>query len=157
MNRRSPQTGYHFQYSTPSRFAKALSEEKIEWPTRPAEWDMLPLIGDEMGAPWSGFFTSRPGFKALVRSSSSWWRAAQQLHAIQHDSKDWLTQFGQLLPLWKAMGLAVAHDALPGDGQIAMLSRFVAVRLANPKSITISGFGIVSDDFVHRLLDGIDR
>ena len=134
MNRRSPQTGYHFQYSTPSRFAKALSEEKIEWPTRPAEWDMLPLIGDEMGAPWSGFFTSRPGFKALVRSSSSWWRAAQQLHAIQHDSKDWLTQFGQLLPLWKAMGLAVAHDALPGDG-----------------------FGIVSDDFVHRLLDGIDR
>ena len=51
--------------------AKALNEEGVEFPSRPPDWDMLPLIGDEMGAPWSGFFTSRPGFKALVRASSS--------------------------------------------------------------------------------------
>ena len=95
---------------------------------------MLPLIGDEMGAPWSGFFTSRPGFKALVRAASSTWRAAQQLHALHRDEKQWMTQFAELLPLWKASALAVAHDALPGDG-----------------------FGIVSNDFTNRLKDGIAK
>jgi lysosomal alpha-mannosidase len=134
INKRTTTTGIHAQYSTPSKYAKALNDERIEFPARPAEWDMLPLIGDEMGAPWSGFFTSRPGFKALVRASSSMWRAAQQLHALQRDPKHWMTQFAELLPLWKAMGLAVAHDALPGDG-----------------------FGIVSNDFTNRLKDGIAK
>lgn len=134
INKRTLSTGIRAQYSTPSRFAKALNEEQIEFPPRPAEWDMLPLIGDEMGAPWSGFFTSRPGFKALVRASSSIWRAAQQVHALQRDAEHWMTQFADLLPIWKAMGLAVAHDALPGDG-----------------------FGIVSNDFTNRLKDGIER
>lgn len=45
-----------------------------------------------------------------------------------------MTQFAELLPLWKAMGLAVAHDALPGDG-----------------------YGIVSNDFTNRLKDGMKR
>eukprot|EP01052_Picozoa_sp_SAG31_P043547 SAG31_NODE_7292_length_1730_cov_1.390558_2_plen_439_part_01 len=134
INSRAVTTGIHAQFSTPSRFAAALNAEEIEFPPRPANWDMLPLVGDEMGAPWSGFFTSRPGFKALVRASSSTWRASQQLHAIRRDEKQWLRQFAELLPIWKAMGLAVAHDALPGDG-----------------------FGIVSNDFTNRLIDGIER
>lgn len=134
MNARTPQTGIRSQYSTPSRFAAALNAEEIEFPARPPSWDMLPLVGDEMGAPWSGFFTSRPGFKALVRASSSMWRASSQLHALRSDPTQWLTQFANQLPLWKAMGLAVAHDALPGDG-----------------------FGVVSDDFTARLKDGIGK
>ena len=134
MNSRTPDTGITFRYSTPSVFAKALNSEMVAFPSRPAQWDMLPLIGDEMGAPWSGFFTSRPGFKALVRASSSMWRAATQLHALSRDQKEWMTQFAALLPLWKAMGLAVAHDALPGDG-----------------------YGIVSNDFTNRLKDGISK
>ena len=134
VNGQAGSTGITMQFSTPSRFAKALNQERISFPPRPAEWDMLPLIGDEMSAPWSGFFTSRPGFKALVRASSATWRAAQQLHALSCDPTKWMNQFGQLLPLWKAIGLAVAHDALPGDG-----------------------FAIVSDDFTHRLRDGIAR
>ena len=134
MNSRTPDTGITFRYSTPSVFAKALHSEMVSFPSRPPEWDMLPLIGDEMGAPWSGFFTSRPGFKALVRASSSMWRAATQLHALSRDEKQWMTQFAALLPLWKAMGLAVAHDALPGDG-----------------------YGIVSNDFTNRLKDGISK
>ena len=64
INAQSARTGVRAQFSTPARFAAALHEEQIEFPARPAQWDMLPLIGDEMGAPWSGFFTSRPGFKA---------------------------------------------------------------------------------------------
>ena len=134
INRRTPTTGVRAHYSTPSRYAKSLNAEQIEFPSRPAEWDMLPLIGDEMGAPWSGFFTSRPGFKSLVRASSSLWRSAQQLHALTQDSEQWMSQFAELLPLWKAMGLAVAHDALPGDG-----------------------FAIVSNDFTNRLKDGMER
>ena len=71
INAQSARTGVRAQFSTPARFAAALHEEQIEFPARPAQWDMLPLIGDEMGAPWSGFFTSRPGFKARSSGPST--------------------------------------------------------------------------------------
>ena len=87
-----------------------------------------------MGAPWSGFFTARPDFKALTRAASSAFRGATQLHAMARDPHAWLQQFAELVPLWQSMGLAAAHDALPGDS-----------------------FGVVSQDFTSRLQKGIVR
>ena len=120
INSRTGQTGVQFQYSTPSRFLRALHAEQLRFPVRPSSWDMLPLIGDEMQAPWSGFYMSRPDFKSLTRSASALYHAASTLHALTQPHTTGVADQQSRRPpgleaLGHANGLAVAHDALPGD------------------------------------------
>ena len=52
-----------FIYSTPSGFLKALNQENIEFTSH--REDFFPYMREENG-PWSGYYSSRPGFKKQV-------------------------------------------------------------------------------------------
>jgi len=64
----------HLFYSTPSCYLKALnSHQNITWPVKMD--DMFPYLTNENDPRdpeyWTGFFTSRPAFKYMVREGSN--------------------------------------------------------------------------------------
>jgi hypothetical protein len=106
----------NLSFSTPSRFYRALAAEGAAAAAAPRPtWDMLPLIGCEFPAPWTGFYVSRPDFKMLFHAASAFRRAAVALHALARDASRWSDDAGALLPLWTAVGLVQHHDAITGD------------------------------------------
>ena len=114
-----PKLNVHF--STPSRFVTALAAEiaastaaPIQFDARPA-WDMLPLIGCEFPAPWTGYYTSRVDFKMLFYAAGAARRTATILHALSRDVSNWDSDANALLPLWAAISLVQHHDAITGD------------------------------------------
>lgn len=60
--------GVHMFYSTPSCYVKALNEAKAEWPTKSD--DFFPYSNDPHSY-WTGYFTSRPSFKGMVRKTNT--------------------------------------------------------------------------------------
>ena len=64
---------------------------------------------------WTGYFVSRPDFKADFHSGSAFFRGASMLHALARDSRTWLAGARRLLPLWRAVGIAQHHDTITGD------------------------------------------
>ena len=62
-------SNFNFLYSTPSCYFKALNDaKKSDWPIK--EDDMLPLsYGDHIF--WTGYFSSRPSFKFMIRHGSN--------------------------------------------------------------------------------------
>jgi len=63
-------------YSTPACYLKALSEVEFEWTTK--DDDFFPYASDAHSY-WTGFFTSRPNSKRLVRDASKWLQLAKQM------------------------------------------------------------------------------
>lgn len=135
-----PQLDVHF--STPSRFVKALAAEvaaaaaagaPIAFAPRAAD-DMLPLIGCEFAAPWTGFYTSRIDFKSLFYAAGAARRAAVTMHALARDAASWAAGFDALLSLWATVSLVQHHDAVTGDS-----------------------FDNVEEDYKAYVLDGLDR
>ncbi len=115
-------------FSTPARFYRALAgapPAAAAAPPRPA-WDMLPLIGCEFPAPWTGFYVSRPDFKMLFHAASAFRRAASSLHALARDGSRWADDFAALLPLWEAVGLVQHHDAITGDSYDRVMEDYAA-------------------------------
>lgn len=55
-------------YSTPSCYVKALNEADIEWPTKTD--DFFPYSNDPH-AYWTGYFTSRPAHKGMIRMGNT--------------------------------------------------------------------------------------
>ncbi len=116
------------RYSTPSLFYAALAAEVAAsgaaFPAR-AAFDSLPLLAGEFPSPWTGFYTSRPEFKAFFHAAASFFRAASQLHALARDAGEWQAAFAQqLLPLWQALGLVQHHDAITGDSWDGIMQDF---------------------------------
>jgi hypothetical protein len=59
---------FDFIYSTPSKYMAAIRAEGLEFPVY--RGDFLPLMMQHPSHYWSGFFTSRPGFKKALRDAS---------------------------------------------------------------------------------------
>ena len=58
----------NFLYSTPACYFKALNDDKSDWTYKTG--DFLPMsYGKQIY--WTGFFTSRPSFKYMIRQGSS--------------------------------------------------------------------------------------
>lgn len=64
---------FKFVYSTVQEYLSAVQAEKarlnFEWPTYSG--DFYPLTGNFPGHTWSGYYTSRPNFKQLIRTFTS--------------------------------------------------------------------------------------
>lgn len=68
----------NFIQSTPQTYVNALKNENVEWPTR--NDDLLPYASDPARY-WTGFYSSRPGFKKAVKDASSVFGAHSHLFA----------------------------------------------------------------------------
>ena len=64
---------FKFVYSTAQEYVDAVRNDQeemdIEWPTYTG--DFFPLTGNFPGHTWSGYFSSRPNFKKLIREFSA--------------------------------------------------------------------------------------
>ena len=68
-----------FEYSTPSRYYNALkAETMVEWPVLDHDFFPYHMAG---GRGWTGFFTSRPATKKLIKDYSNLYHALASLFA----------------------------------------------------------------------------
>lgn len=74
-----------FKYSTVQEYMDAVKSEavkhKIDWPEY--NGDFLPIVNNYRGSIWSGYFTSRPNFKQLIRQFSSISQVSQTFYGLQ--------------------------------------------------------------------------
>uniref|UniRef100_A0A7I4YMU9 Alpha-mannosidase n=1 Tax=Haemonchus contortus TaxID=6289 RepID=A0A7I4YMU9_HAECO len=104
--------GVHVFYSTPSCYVKGLTESSTtRLPTK--EDDFFPYASSNVSY-WTGYFTSRPTFKRMVRETSSLLQLCKQLDALAdlgpEDDADVET-------IARAAALVQHHDAVTGTAK----------------------------------------
>jgi hypothetical protein len=67
-------------YSTPSKFLDAIYNLSASWPVRYE--DMVPY-SDPLNAYWTGFFTSRPTIKRMIRVGQANFFASSKLYSLK--------------------------------------------------------------------------
>lgn len=94
-------------YSTPSIYTDAKYAANEKWPLKTG--DFFPYA-DRENAYWTGYFTSRPGFKGYVRTLSGYYIAARQLEFFNGRSSTGPSTDA----LADALAIAQHHDAVSG-------------------------------------------
>uniref|UniRef100_A0A7E4WCA8 Alpha-mannosidase n=1 Tax=Panagrellus redivivus TaxID=6233 RepID=A0A7E4WCA8_PANRE len=106
-------TKYNIFYSTPSCYFKAIKEANQNWPNK--TYDFMPYASsvDEY---WTGYFTSKPALKGLVRQSSALLNTIRQQTVFAQPKT--LDEYNSPeLKLEKACGLAQHHDGITGTSK----------------------------------------
>ncbi|CAJ0586719.1 unnamed protein product, partial [Mesorhabditis spiculigera] len=105
----NPAMGLNVQYSTPACYAAALQSTGSIF--QPKQDDFFPYASGDHSF-WTGYFTSRPTFKGMIRQASSYLNLAKQLSA------NFLLDDGPALEIAKrASGLVQHHDAVTGTAK----------------------------------------
>ena len=112
-------TGVHVMYSTPTCYLKNLREANEAWPVK--EGDFFPYASD-YHAYWSGYFSSRPTSKFMIRDASRVLQAAKQITVKKYfdpncDENCKLDLLEATETLDRAVGVAQHHDAITGTEQ----------------------------------------
>ena len=94
----------HARYSTPSDYVQAKLAENITYSVKTD--DFFPYISDPQSV-WTGYFTSRPGLKGYVRSSSVLLQVARQLEVLAGSDRRLVGNGTE--PLWEALSIAQHH------------------------------------------------
>jgi len=115
-------------YSTPSCYTKAVNDRGLSYAGKSD--DFFPYASDPH-AYWTGYFTSRPSLKGMIRRANNILQACKQMDALT--DRDWL-QEGDVDVLRKAVGVLQHHDAITGTAKQA-----------------------VTDDYAWRLNRGLDE
>ena len=110
----------HTRYSTPSEYVKAKLAEGIDYSVKTD--DFFPYLSDELNS-WVGYFTTRPGLKGYVRSSSILLQTARQLEVFSGGNGSSTAR------LWEALSLAQHHDGITGT-ELDWVSDDYAMRIA---------------------------
>ncbi|XP_065878409.1 alpha-mannosidase isoform X2 [Euphorbia lathyris] len=97
-------------YSTPSIYTDAKNAADESWPLKTD--DYFPYADGE-NAYWTGFFTSRPGFKGYVRYLSGYYLAARQLEFFVGKKASGPSTYR----LGDALGISQHHDAVAGTAK----------------------------------------
>lgn len=96
-------------YSTPSCYGRAVKDSlSAELPSKSD--DFFPYSSDPH-AYWTGYFTSRPTFKGLVRQTSNLLQACKQLQSITAGPSPALFEFQ------RSQAIAQHHDAVTGTAK----------------------------------------
>jgi hypothetical protein len=95
----------HTRYSTPSEYVQAKLAEGVQHPVKTD--DFFPYLSDPQNA-WVGYFTTRPGLKGYVRSSSQLLQTARQVEVTSGGDGSATAR------LWEALSLAQHHDSITG-------------------------------------------
>ena len=82
---------YTFKYSTVSDYITAISteieEDSLELETYTG--DFMPIFDSSLSAYYSGFFSSRPNFKKLIKSYNSLVYTSNSLFSLHYFRKDY--------------------------------------------------------------------
>uniref|UniRef100_A0A914IEA3 Alpha-mannosidase n=1 Tax=Globodera rostochiensis TaxID=31243 RepID=A0A914IEA3_GLORO len=98
-------------YSTPGCYVNALNEAQPHLPTKSD--DFFPYANANHSY-WTGYFTSKPGIKGMIRASSSLLQLARQFSAFAlHNGGATI----QLDTLEQAQALCTHHDAVTGTSK----------------------------------------
>ena len=100
---------FNLVYSTPSCYVKALNDLDRTWPTKTD--DFFPYGSDDH-AYWTGYFTSRPCSKYMIRQGSNLLQSCKQAEAVL--SLKGATNNGDVNVMKEAMGIMQHHDAATG-------------------------------------------
>ncbi|XP_037554958.2 lysosomal alpha-mannosidase-like [Dermacentor silvarum] len=96
----------HVVHSTPACYVQALHEASKTWPR--FSDDLLPY-SDEPGRTWTGFYTTRPNLKMMIRYANGFLQACKQLslYGLQ-DASERARQLGE------AVATVQHHDGVTG-------------------------------------------
>ncbi|KAK6035960.1 alpha mannosidase, middle domain protein [Cooperia oncophora] len=104
--------GLHVFYSTPSCYVKGLTElSTTRLPTK--DDDFFPYASSNISF-WSGYFTSRPTFKRMVREASALLQLCKQLDALADLGPE---DDADVEIMSKASALMQHHDAITGTAK----------------------------------------
>ena len=97
---------FNLFYSTPSCYVKALNDLNRSWSSKTD--DFFPY-GSDAHSYWTGYFTSRPALKFMVREAGSLLQSCKQAASVL-DRKGAAME-GDISTLKEAMGIMQHHDA----------------------------------------------
>ena len=109
---------FKFVYSTVEEYYQAAIKEIQEKNITLAEYhdDFLPLQMEQEESFWSGYYTSRPNFKKMIREYSSLTQASNTLFSLDRFRADPMIQAEEALEeeLMEAYSLNMHHDTITG-------------------------------------------
>lgn len=105
-----------FMMSTPQTYINALKQENVEWPTK--NEDLLPYASDPARY-WTGFYSSRPGFKKAVKDASAAFGSHSHIFARkvldQNATEERINEIMDAnFQLLDALGISQHHDVITG-------------------------------------------
>lgn len=104
--------GLNIMYSTPSRYLKAVEALGYVWPEN---YDDYFVDADDDHSYWSGFFTSRPAFKAYERYAMNERSAVESaLSSVMFLPNNTLQMMERVSVLQRACGVSQHHDGITG-------------------------------------------
>ena len=110
VNLKTNQTKVNLFYSTPACYLYALNKANEAW--RVEKEDFFPYAM-ESGKYWTGYFTSRPALKYLVRKASNYLQTFRKLNALSINH----FKTNPVDYLEKALGQLQHHDGVTGTSQ----------------------------------------
>jgi len=102
-------SNFNLFYSTPSCYVKALNDADYTWPVKSD--DFFPYSSDEHSY-WTGYFTSRPALKYMVRQASNTLQGCKQMESALYLAGEEVP--GDVGLLKEALGITQHHDAVSG-------------------------------------------
>ena len=102
-------------YSTPACYLKSLHDSEVFWPTK--QDDFLPYASDPH-AYWSGYFSSRPTSKFMIRQTERLHKIFSQLSLMEEDGGRGLDV------LEETVGVVQHHDAVTGTEKQAVADNY---------------------------------
>ncbi|XP_059093937.1 lysosomal alpha-mannosidase-like [Tigriopus californicus] len=103
-------------YSTPSCYLKSLNDVGQTYTTKSD--DFFPYASDPH-AYWTGYFTSRPALKGMIRESNNFLQVCKQLGALT--DRDWTPgPEGDVSKMREVVAVAQHHDAVTGTAKQAV-------------------------------------
>lgn len=115
-------TRVHLRYATPREYMDAKLAQDTAWPLKAAttpsglSTDQFPLANNPHWV-WSGYFSSRPALKHLVRIASGTFAVGRQLQSFTGGITDALAPSNPLFNLERALATSQHHDAVTGTAR----------------------------------------
>jgi len=119
VNSESQQNGLNVIYSTPACYMKALKDTPgVDWPLKTDDFFPYASAPHEY---WTGYFTSRPSLKLMIRKASGLLQSCKQMGIASYNSG--------IEVMKRAVAVNQHHDAVTGTAKQAVTSDY-ALRLS---------------------------
>ncbi len=107
-------------YSTPACYVKAVNEANVTWSLK--KYDFFPYHTDLY---WSGYYSSRPALKYMVRQGSSLLQACKHMASVLK-LKDEQNE-GDISIMKEAMAILQHHDGITGTHSQRVYEDYVRI------------------------------